>query len=234
MLDAEPVLCSGRVVDDEGRPVPGAEIVAGDDSHHWFRASQRITGASDEHGRFELRGLWSEGEFDVRARQHWPESDRRGSLWRSTRPRSPRWTTSTSGWPRPARRPSRPTATCRPVARKDALELGLNRKDGAGALLAASDSVSGLLGSVAALLSSAPATRRRSRPPSAPPPTRSPSPTPMPPSAPSAPQERRPRSGRAAPRRWPDADDPATGRPPRRRRRTPSTSWSAPTSSGRR
>ncbi len=39
------------------------------------------------------------------------------------------------------------------LARKDALEMGLNRKDGAGALLAASDSVSGLLGSVAALLS---------------------------------------------------------------------------------
>lgn len=38
------------------------------------------------------------------------------------------------------------------AARKDALELGLNRKDGAGALLAASDDVSGLLGSVAALL----------------------------------------------------------------------------------
>ncbi|HET8952862.1 MAG TPA: chromosome segregation protein SMC, partial [Solirubrobacteraceae bacterium] len=38
------------------------------------------------------------------------------------------------------------------LARKDALEMGLNRKDGTGALLAASDSVSGLLGSVAALL----------------------------------------------------------------------------------
>ncbi len=37
-------------------------------------------------------------------------------------------------------------------ARQEALELGLNRKDGAGALLAASDGVSGLLGSVAALL----------------------------------------------------------------------------------
>ncbi|GAA4695686.1 chromosome segregation protein SMC [Nocardioides nanhaiensis] len=37
-------------------------------------------------------------------------------------------------------------------ARKDALEMGLNRKDGAGALLAASDEVSGLLGSVAALV----------------------------------------------------------------------------------
>ena len=38
------------------------------------------------------------------------------------------------------------------TARKDALELGLARKDGAGALLAASEEVSGLLGSVAALL----------------------------------------------------------------------------------
>jgi chromosome segregation protein len=39
------------------------------------------------------------------------------------------------------------------VARVEALELGLRRKDGAGALLAATDKVSGLLGSVAALLS---------------------------------------------------------------------------------
>ena len=38
------------------------------------------------------------------------------------------------------------------VARRDALEIGLNRKDGAGALLAATDTVGGLLGSVAALL----------------------------------------------------------------------------------
>lgn len=39
------------------------------------------------------------------------------------------------------------------VARREALEIGLNRKDGAGALLAATDQVSGLLGSVAAVLS---------------------------------------------------------------------------------
>ncbi len=38
------------------------------------------------------------------------------------------------------------------AARRDALEMGLSRKDGAGALLAASDKVAGLLGSVAALL----------------------------------------------------------------------------------
>ncbi|GAA1575047.1 chromosome segregation protein SMC [Kribbella sancticallisti] len=39
------------------------------------------------------------------------------------------------------------------AARKEALELGLSRKDGAGALLAASEQVTGLMGSVAALLS---------------------------------------------------------------------------------
>ncbi len=39
------------------------------------------------------------------------------------------------------------------TARKEALELGLSRKDGAGALLAATDEISGLLGSVAALMS---------------------------------------------------------------------------------
>ena len=39
------------------------------------------------------------------------------------------------------------------AARKEALEMGLNRKDGAGALLAASEQVTGLMGSVAALLS---------------------------------------------------------------------------------
>lgn len=38
------------------------------------------------------------------------------------------------------------------AARKEALELGLSRKDGAGALLAAAEPVSGLLGSIAALL----------------------------------------------------------------------------------
>ncbi|MCH1868657.1 chromosome segregation protein SMC [Nocardioides sp. CFH 31398] len=38
------------------------------------------------------------------------------------------------------------------AARKDALELGLSRKDGAGALLAASEQLDGVLGSVAALL----------------------------------------------------------------------------------
>ena len=49
------------------------------------------------------------------------------------------------------------------AARKEALEMGLNRRDGAGALLAATDQVSGLLGSVAALLSVRPGLRDRCR-----------------------------------------------------------------------
>ena len=49
------------------------------------------------------------------------------------------------------------------TARKEALELGLARKDGAGALLAATDEISGLLGSVAALIERARGIRDRGR-----------------------------------------------------------------------
>ena len=45
-------------------------------------------------------------------------------------------------------------------ARKEALELGLDRKDGRGALLAATESVSGLLGSVAAIITIEPGAER--------------------------------------------------------------------------
>ena len=60
---------------------------------------------------------------------------------------------ATSGSPPCARRSARPTRERSAMtARKEALELGLARKDGAGALLAASGRLSGLLGSVAALI----------------------------------------------------------------------------------
>ncbi len=38
------------------------------------------------------------------------------------------------------------------LARREALELGSDRKDGVGALLAAAQSISGVLGSIAAVL----------------------------------------------------------------------------------
>ena len=121
----------------------------------------------------------------------------------STRPPRPPSTTSTTGWPRSGRRPSRRTGTGPPLAaRRDALEMGLNRKDGAGALLAASDDVSGLLGSVAALLTVRPGfeaalarcpRKRRRRGRGARPRGRR--------RRPGAPQDRRPRARRSAARR---------------------------------
>ena len=88
------------------------------------------------------------------------------------RPRWPGWTpASTASTPSTCRRPTgwrRPrtgSPTLRAeerdaereratqVARKEALELGLARKDGAGTVLAATDRLGGVLGSVAALLS---------------------------------------------------------------------------------
>ena len=58
------------------------------------------------------------------------------------------------------------------AARVEALHVGLNRKDASSALLAATDQVGGLLGSVAALVGvEASATRLRSPQPSGPPPT---------------------------------------------------------------
>ena len=97
------------------------------------------------------------------------------------------------------------------AARKEALELGLNRKDGAGALLAASDSVSGLLGLRRGAAHRAPRLRgRRRRARWAPRPTRSPSSTSTPPSAPSS--TSRPRTSAAPGSCWAAGD---------RRRRPP-------------
>ena len=72
----------------------------------------------------------------------------------STRPRSAPSPTSRSGSPSGARKARGPGSASAPrsAARLEALSLGLSRKDGAGALLAATEQVSGLMGSVAALL----------------------------------------------------------------------------------
>lgn len=76
VLESEPVLCAGRVSDGNGKPVPGADIVAGGDDQGWrSRFARSIRDTSDEQGRFELRGLWDEDEFQLHAEQHWPRSD---------------------------------------------------------------------------------------------------------------------------------------------------------------
>ncbi len=80
VLEPEPVLCAGRVTDEDGRPFAGAEVVAGPD-HGWLDRSQSIRDASDEHGRFELRGLWNGDDFELHAEQNWPRSNNPRS-WR--------------------------------------------------------------------------------------------------------------------------------------------------------
>ncbi|MGC8918626.1 chromosome segregation SMC family protein [Streptomyces sp. PG2] len=89
----------------------------------------------------------------------------RSTAWTPTTPVSPH-TTRTPGTPSPRRRPPSPTPARPPPtaereraatrARHDALATGLRRKDGTGALLAARDRLTGLLGPAAELLTPAP------------------------------------------------------------------------------
>ena len=203
------------------------------------RCSSRAAAAEDEIGRLEPgpRGRRRPRRAGP-ARLHRPRDPgrrprrrrggpRRRARGRRRRPRRHR----RSGSPRPARRPSRPTATGpRSAARKDALEMGLNRKDGAGALLAASDA--GLrparLGRRAAHRARRLRGRRRRRARLGRRRGRR-RPTPTPPSARSATS----RTTTSAAPGCCSAADPATDRDwpgaARPARRTPSTSWSAPT-----
>ena len=72
----------------------------------------------------------------------------------STRPRSRPWTRSTPSWPSCAGEElAAAQERAALAARVEALHVGLNRKDASTALLAATDQVDGLLGSVAALVS---------------------------------------------------------------------------------
>jgi hypothetical protein len=84
-LAPEPLLCAGRVVDERGAPVANAEVIAGSldqvmrfvsrggGKHSIARRSfgfheeRSVSGRSDTEGRFELRGLWIDSNFPVRA-----------------------------------------------------------------------------------------------------------------------------------------------------------------------
>ena len=115
------------------------------------------------------------------------------------------------------------------VARREALELGLSRKDGSGALLAATEPVSGLLGSVAALVEvrsgyeaavAAALGRGRRRGGGRRPRPRARRPRPA--------QERRPRAGRHGPGRRRSRRPRRLALAARRARRTPSTRCHCP------
>ncbi|MSR61574.1 MAG: hypothetical protein EXS08_03880 [Planctomycetes bacterium] len=67
VLEGEPVLCAGRVLDEGRQSVADAAVVVGDEGHGWFGRSGAIRGTCDARGCFELRGLWDEDEFELHA-----------------------------------------------------------------------------------------------------------------------------------------------------------------------
>jgi hypothetical protein len=67
-LQLEPLLVAGRVVNGAGEPVADAEVTVGEESHWFFGQPMALRGRSDARGAFELRGLWADERFRVRAR----------------------------------------------------------------------------------------------------------------------------------------------------------------------
>jgi len=75
LLASAPVLAAGWVVTESGQAVAGAEVVAasqiGDGANLRFFGDQgsEVKGRTDEQGRFELRGLLPDSEFELEARK---------------------------------------------------------------------------------------------------------------------------------------------------------------------
>ncbi|HEX6885638.1 MAG TPA: carboxypeptidase-like regulatory domain-containing protein [Planctomycetota bacterium] len=65
LLAPEPLLCAGLVLDASGAPVHEADVVVGRE-HPWMGGHTART-RCDAAGRFELRGLWIDERFPVRA-----------------------------------------------------------------------------------------------------------------------------------------------------------------------
>lgn len=67
-LEPEPLLVAGRVVDGRGAPVADAEVSVGAEQRGWsFGEAKVVRGKCDASGNFELRGLWTEDTFPIRA-----------------------------------------------------------------------------------------------------------------------------------------------------------------------
>jgi hypothetical protein len=79
VLDPEPLLCAGRVVDTTGRAVADAQVVAGSDQQgfrHFGNDEMQARGRSGPDGRFELRGLWESEDFDLGAEKGGERSEK--------------------------------------------------------------------------------------------------------------------------------------------------------------
>lgn len=66
VLEPEPLLCAGVVLDPEGRGVEGADVAAGPDPS-WMVDDVQVRGTSGPDGTFELRGVWDSVQFELRA-----------------------------------------------------------------------------------------------------------------------------------------------------------------------
>lgn len=64
VLEDEPVLCSGRVLERDGSPAAQATVTLGD-SFGWGSPPRTVT--CDEEGRFEERGVWPQEALTLRA-----------------------------------------------------------------------------------------------------------------------------------------------------------------------
>ena len=153
---------------DEERRVAALQRAAADRREGMARLHGQVNGLRSRAAAAEEEvGRLTQARADATAR-----ADRSQQDFTSLERGWPAWTPARRASTRSTRRPARCSATSRTgwpscaldvtaaerersslTARKEALEIGLNRKDGAGALLAATDEVSGLLGSLAALLS---------------------------------------------------------------------------------
>lgn len=67
-LEPDPLVCSGRVVDELGRPVPNAQVVVGDAQAARPDGYNLRLENADADGRFELRGMWLANSFALHAR----------------------------------------------------------------------------------------------------------------------------------------------------------------------
>lgn len=74
VIEPWPLLCTGSVLDANGRPVADAEVVAGDGPAS-FVSDSRVRARTAADGSFELRGMWDSNDFPLHAQRDRNRSD---------------------------------------------------------------------------------------------------------------------------------------------------------------